>query len=390
VCLLAPFAYAVGDAVVEGRNCEADREQLIGELATRSVEKEAELGSAGPPAVQVVERIVEVAVPAEQLPLGPNELGAFAFVSGESLVLDSAADPRWAYGSVGGEVEFDMESVRAHRKVDWQADPDLAELQEETFVLYDNSGEVCRAKLRNPRLGAEISGDFYPLLDEKDGGAFAELLDGPAIDDARAGKRTQRRRWLEQLLLERVMDHAENWLLVDLRVVRGDCSEALWGRAASRSEPVIFVDDDDQLEREALRERFRGTDTHRAARRVFAEELSNHDPGVFSSSTWSDYEAETLTTQRWRAPKLPAFDIVEVGEQGECGDPDTYATATWTGQQRVTEGTLGHVDALFAIDGEVHALSRDFLGGESSRLYRFDAGFELVSTASVDFYGCNC
>lgn len=393
-CLLAPFAYVVGDALVEGKHCQDNESERSAQVAVLEAQL-ARVLSQGSPEALVIERVVEVHVPAPSEPevMRPSELGAFAFVWENSIVLDSDADPRWAYGSITGKVEVGMDSVLATRKVDWQADPHLAKLSTETFVLYGPKGEVCRATLTSPHLQAEISGDLWPLMGDSDreSGLLEELLDGPAGDDARQGKKTLRRRYLETILLERTLDEESNWLVADLKPISGDCEPAMWARAASRSEPTIFTQAHEEDFSDELIERFRGTDAHAQARASFNEEVEAREEGEFAES-WTGHEADTLDLQRWTAATWPRLDIVEVGEVGSCGDPETFGTASWLNDEPLRGDDRGMVDAVFTLDGQVHALRTDWYGGSNMSLLRLSStdGFQMVTNASVNFYGCSC
>lgn len=393
-CLLAPFAYVVGDSFVEGKRCQDNDSELSAQVAVLQAQL-AETSTQGAPEPVVIERVVEIHVPTPTEPeiITPSELGAFAFVWENSIVLDSDADPRWGYGPVTGKVEVGMDSVLATRKVDWHADPHLAKLSTETFVLYGPKGEVCRATLTSPHLRAEISGDLWPLMGDSDreSGLLEEMLDGPAGDDARQGKKTLRRRYLETILLERTMDEESNWLVADLKPISGDCEPAMWARAASRSEPTIFTQAHDDDFSDELIERFRGTKAHAQARASFNEEVEALEEGELAES-WTGHEADTLDLQRWTAATWARLDIVEVGEVGSCGDPETFGTASWLNDELLRGDDRGMVDAVFTLDGQVHALRADWYGGSNMSLLRLSStdGFQLVTNASVNFYGCSC
>ena len=383
VALFAPFAGILGDAVVQGKRCEAERARLRGEVAALKkdlagvtpefIEVEVEVPSAG-----------KVPEPDEAEPEG-LALGAFAFVRDGRLVLDTHADPRWAYGAVTGEVDFAMESVHGERKVHPSVSEELTRAMDSTFVLYSDEGEVCRAKLSDSRLEASIYGDFFGLVDYDSNSVLEDMLDGGALEDARQGKTTQRRRWMEQLLRERVMDEANNWLTTAIEPISGDCEDAMWGRAEGFDAPVIFKRDRTGDGAEEVRERFRGTEAHAQARKSFDEEWAPTEPGA----TWPSHEAESLGVSRWKAPSWRTVELAEVGYVGMCGEPDTYASALWVGETLIAGGP-GAADMVVGLDGETYVVKFDGGFEETMRLTRVGTEAELVMELSVDFYGCNC
>lgn len=387
VALFVPFVLAIGDGLVKGKQCEMERQQLEMMLAEARAAHRG-VGDA-PERVRIEERIVQVPVPAapQAASLEPSELGAFAFVWEDRLVLDTDADPRWSYGGVRGEVDSGFGSVAAWRPVQWGADPHLEALSGQSFILYGADGEVCRARLTQPRLEAAITGDFYALLDHEGQDVLEDLVEGPAMQDLTAGKKTTRRRWLEQMLLERVMDSTHNWLTARLQVESGDCSEGLWARAASRPAATVFVLDDSEERSEELRERFRGTEAHQHARRSFDSELAGQEPQL----TWVGHESETLSVQAWHARGQVDVELARVGEVGECGEADTFGATAWVGGVEFPEFVVGEAKAVFAIDGVVHALTSSWYGGETLRLHRIgDEDESVYDEASIEFYGCNC
>jgi len=390
VALLAPFVWAVGDGLVEGRQCAVERDVLAATVEGLNeclAEADADHVSVSPPASELLEVETEVEVEAEAAPpVGEGlTLGHFAMVRDGRVILDTTADPRLAYGGIKGEVDFDTESVHAHRQVDWGASPELRSVGESTFVLYSDAGEVCRARLTKPRLEAQIFGDFFALVDYDGDSVLEDMLDGGAFEDAQNGKKTQRRRWMEQLLRERVMDEADNWLTAELEPVTGDCEDAMWGRMAKLDAPMIFARDTGDQADEQMRERFRGTEAHARSRAAFDEEFAPNEPGA----TWTAHEAETLAVERWVAERGTELVLAEVGYAGECGEPDTYETGAWLGTREIADGYIGSADAVFALDGEVYAL-RSLGPWDSMTLTRVGEVIETVMSANIDFYGCNC
>jgi hypothetical protein len=384
VALFAPFAVILGDAVVKGKHCEAERARLQDDVA--SLEKE--LAGVTPEFIEVEVEVPTIA-PAESEPEEATPeglpLGAFAFVRDGRLVLDPDADPRLAYGAVTGEVDFDLESVHGERKVFPGVEASLEQAMASTFVLYSDEGEVCRAKLTDSRLEATIYGDFFALVDYDTNSVLEDMLDGGALEDAQRGKKTQRRRWMEQLLRERVMDEASNWLTAEIEPISGDCEDAMWGRAESFDAPVIFKRDSTGDGAEEVRERFRGTKAHAEARKSFDEEWAPAEPGA----TWPSHEAESLGVSRWKAPSWQTVELAEVGYVGTCGEPDTYASALWVGEQLIA-GAPGAADMVVGLDGETYVVKFDGGYDENMRLTRLGEAAETVMRLSVEFYGCSC
>lgn len=401
VLVLAPLLAWVGHEVVQAQRLRAQLAAMTQRASSKTEAPE--------PQTELITEIVEVrrtescpapeavdtssCTPPEQAAASHDLLapGGFAFVRGDRLVLDVAADLSETYGETRGDAVGLEGAAWAERDTYLSNHAGFEELDDQVFQLFDANGVVCEVELGDAFVRGEIAGELGLDWPQAEAEAYfdyaARMYDGET--------RTSTDKVIEALGRERILAGAPARLEAEFEVRSGDCAGALWGRAQSFATPTLWTEGADGEKMETLLEDTRAHADYQQARRDFAE-IRESSPEWFGMTTWTGHEAETLQLQVWRSSKGEELSTVELGEAGNCGDPDTHV------QLRSLDGKLvrgpGTFDAVFSAGEQVFGL-RYGVGDIDASLVQFadrvvpgDEGPDdaAVLQMAVPFYGCPC